>query len=206
MYASIANTTTVNQPTATASAAHPSTVAPSTVNESTVRRLHRHKINVVRAKFGHNKLFKLFTSVAVTDDSTTTAKTLIDCGATLDFVSRAYLTRHKITARPTGKELVISFPNGSQQRSKLEIVTLKVGFGNYSEHRTFTVADLTTYDVIYGRPWLASHQPHLNWRNNDVRFRHRELSVYVNASADFGEDDVILTKSLVQLMPWRQIV
>ena len=91
MYASIANTTTVNQPTATASAAHPSTVAPSTVNESTVRHPCRHKINVVRAKFGHNKLFKLFTSVAVTDDSTTTAKTLIDSGATLDFVSRAFL-------------------------------------------------------------------------------------------------------------------
>jgi hypothetical protein len=43
----------------------------------------------------------------------------------MSFVSWAYLTRHKITASPTGKELVISFPNGSQQRTKLEIVTLK---------------------------------------------------------------------------------
>ena len=125
MYASIANTTTVNQPTVTTSAAHPSTVAPSivnqsTVNQSTVRR-PRHNINVVHAKFGHNKLFKLFTSVAITNDSTSTAKTLIDCGATIDFVSRAYLTRHKIIASPTGKELVISFPNGSQQRTKLEL-------------------------------------------------------------------------------------
>jgi hypothetical protein len=47
-------------------------------------------------------------------------------------VSRAYLTRHKITASLTGKELVISFPNGSRQRSQLETVTLKVGFCNYS--------------------------------------------------------------------------
>ncbi len=67
MYASIANTTTVNQPIATASAAYASTVAPSTVNQSTIRRPSRHNINVVHAKFGHNKLFKLFTSVAITN-------------------------------------------------------------------------------------------------------------------------------------------
>ncbi len=98
---------------------------------------------------------------------------------------------HTITASPTGKELVISFPNGSQQKSKLEISTLKVEFGNYSQHRKLTVADLTTNDVIYGRHWLASHQLHLNWKNYDVRFHS---SVHVNASADFGEDDVILSQ------------
>ncbi len=81
------------------------------MNHSTIRRPSRHNINVVHAKFGHNKLFKLFTSVAITNDSTSTAKMLIDCEATIDFVSRAYLTRHKITASLTGKELVISFPN-----------------------------------------------------------------------------------------------
>ncbi len=73
MYASIANTTTVNQPTATTSAAYPSTVAPSTVNQSTVNqsticRPSRQNINVVHAKFGHNKLLKLFTSIAITSD------------------------------------------------------------------------------------------------------------------------------------------
>ncbi len=56
------------------------------------------------------------------------------------------------------------------------------------------MADLTTYNGVYGRFWLASHQPHLNWRNNDVRFRHRGRSVYMNAPADFGEDDVILSQ------------
>ncbi len=54
------------------------------------------------------------------------------------------------------------------------------------------MADITAYDVIYGRSWPASHLPHLNWRNNNVQFRHRGRSVYVNGSADFGEDDVIL--------------
>ncbi len=56
------------------------------------------------------------------------------------------------------------------------------------------MADLTTYNMIYGRPWLVNHQPHLNWRNNDVRFRHRRRSVHVNASAYFGENDVILSQ------------
>jgi len=78
--------------TALNSTVQSSTVCPSTINRSTVRHPSRHSLNVVRAKFGHNKLFKLFTSVAVTDDSTTTAKTLIDSGATLDFVLRAFLT------------------------------------------------------------------------------------------------------------------
>ncbi len=82
--------TTVNQPTATTSAAYPSAVAPSTVNEQTVRRPCRHNITIMHAKFGHKKLFKIFTSVAVTNNSTATAKTIIDCGSTIDFVSRVF--------------------------------------------------------------------------------------------------------------------
>jgi hypothetical protein len=48
---------------------------------------------------GHNKLYKLFTSVAITNDSTSTAKTLIDCEATIDFVSRDTRSLQALQAR-----------------------------------------------------------------------------------------------------------
>jgi hypothetical protein len=59
--------------------------------------------------------FIFFPSVDVTDDSTAIAKTLIGCSATIDFALWASLTRHKIYASSTGKELVILFFNGSQK-------------------------------------------------------------------------------------------
>ena len=122
------------------------------------------------------------TSVTVLEE----IKTMIDSGANLDFISRTLVNQLKCAVDGNGQVLEIRNPlQGASKRIPYETCVVKIVIGPYSATRVFTIIDMDTYDLILGRPWLHDTNPHLDWRTNDVRFRHMGQSVYFRANADF---------------------
>ena len=104
---------------------------------------------------------------------------MIDSGANLDFISRAFQSLHHLKVNvSTNQTLDLTLANGSHVRSKYETCDVQIKIGSYCETRKFTVIEMIDYDLILGRPWLHDVNPYLNWRTNDVRFRHRGQSVF----------------------------
>jgi hypothetical protein len=107
------------------------------------------------------------------------ATCLIDCGASADFVSLAFVERHGLTGdlEPTDRRVRGYDGNVVQAAgtllAPLDLVSAK-GAGSVCEdvhlQREFIVAPLHSVDVVLGLPWLASVNP-------EIRFRARTVHV-----------------------------
>ena len=123
---------------------------------------------------------------------------LVDCGYTHAFINREVVQKLLIPVNDVpGQTLDLSFPNGTRARSQLQTAKVEVKMASHFEEMSLIVCDLKQYDVILGRPWLAKHNPHLNWRTNDVRFRNRGRSVHFVADATF-ENETIWRKEFLR--------
>ena len=45
---------------------------------------------------------------------------------------------------------------------------------DYRHHISLSVTNLTSdFDVVLGKPWLRTHNPTINWREDVISFSHR---------------------------------
>ena len=95
---------------------------------------------------------------------------LIDSGADESFICTATARQLNISVLPLEQPLLTSAING---RSLMRIthVTEPIGVrisGNHSEHLSFHVMDDLHVPIVLGLPWLAVHNPHVNWADNTI--------------------------------------
>ena len=99
---------------------------------------------------------------------------LVDSGALQIFVKLASLKKSPQSLDPLcqegeRQEALVCLANGTLVKSEGVPVELAFKFSDFSCKEKFTVLDTEgTYDLILGMPWLAKHQPWVDWRARTV--------------------------------------
>ena len=122
----------------------------------------------------------------------------MDCGSEVNFLSTTLIDQLKLTCHVLAKPLHIRLAVHRSQSKTNADVTVDFGYQNVSESRCFNIANLDTYDVILGTPFLWQHQVWLGFNPSSViigsdtslEMRGEEVNVVNSAVADIFEDDL----------------
>ena len=99
---------------------------------------------------------------------------LVDSGASQNFVKLAALKKSPSSYKSLcqdGKreEATVRLANGTLVKSEGVQVELSFSFNDFSCNEKLTVLGMNSpYDLILGIPWLAKHQPWIDWRTRTV--------------------------------------
>ena len=99
-----------------------------------------------------------------------TVSSLVDCGATLNFVHEAFVSSLNIStvSCPTTK---VVLADGHTLAHSNKVVTLQVNICGVIMTQDFLVAPIGIHSVILGMPWLETVNPDINWILKTVKLR-----------------------------------
>jgi len=100
-----------------------------------------------------------------------TVKALLDSGATGMFVDKKFAERHGFKMDKLEKALIVTNVDGSNNsggRITYE-AEYNVYYRGHQERMKFDVCNLGRTDVILGMPWLAAHNPEIDWEKGKVK-------------------------------------
>jgi len=100
-----------------------------------------------------------------------TVKALLDSGATGMFVDRKFVEKHEFRMDKLERPLVVTnvdSSNNSGGRITHE-VECNVYYKGHQKRMKFDVYNLGRTDVILGMPWLAAHNPEIDWEKGEVK-------------------------------------
>jgi hypothetical protein len=93
---------------------------------------------------------------------------LVDCAATLDFVSEDFVRRFALQTRRSASKTPVRLANGQRVTSSI-VCDVTFELARHEFHRTFYVLrDLRTADLILGLPWLDDEQATLQFGTTKV--------------------------------------
>jgi len=98
-------------------------------------------------------------------------KALLDSGATGMFVDKKFAEKHGFKLDKLEKPLIVTnvdSSNNSGERITYE-VECNVYYRGHQERMKFDVCNLGRMDVILGMPWLAAHNPEIDWEKGEVK-------------------------------------
>jgi hypothetical protein len=94
----------------------------------------------------------------------------VDCGATGDFISQDFISRHRIPSTPLSTTSTLLLADGSSRDISRRVPTLSVKFSGIESKVSPLVVPLQGYDVILGMPWLSTYNPSIDWRTRQLKF------------------------------------
>lgn len=113
------------------------------------------------------------------------ATVLIDCGASANFVSEAFLARHQLrTSAPPAAQQTVTLADGSQHPCTLCLPKASLRVGRYQDKLQLFAMPLDQYDVILGKPWLTQYNPCIDWQSNTLQFSARGEPVILQSKPD----------------------
>lgn len=95
---------------------------------------------------------------------------LVDCGASQNFVSKSALKQslqayERLVHNDKREKMVVRLADGSTVHTEGVQVELSFRFCDFVCKETLVVLAMgSKYDLILGMPWLAKHQPWIDWR------------------------------------------
>ena len=92
---------------------------------------------------------------------------LVDSGASRDFANRHSMKRLALEPDALPKPLRVKLADGSIS-STCTCTTAVLSVASYCEPTTFVLTDLCGVDFIFGKPWLALHNPRIDWSTNTI--------------------------------------
>lgn len=101
-----------------------------------------------------------------------TVRIMIDSGAHDSFIDSALVTDQHIKCINKTSPDTVQLANGTQQQSALFLPQARLKIGTYKDSVDLHVTALQGYDVILGKTWLDSIQPHVFWAQNKMIFNH----------------------------------
>jgi len=98
-------------------------------------------------------------------------KVLLDSGATGMFMDRQTVARHEFKLQKLEKPLVVRNVDGTNNSGGAitHQVECNVFYKGHMERMRMDVCDLGKTEVILGMPWLAAHNPEINWKTGEVK-------------------------------------
>jgi len=134
-------------------------------------------------------------------DGGTTINTMIDLGATADFIDQEFCNKYHIkTIKAKNlREIYLVDSEPSSMGPVTYIARVLMDIGYYRELAIFQVVKLKHHNTILGMPWLRNHNPRINWEQGRITF-HRErcttwclkesLTVYMILEAEVLEENL----------------
>jgi len=109
------------------------------------------------------------------EDASTPIKTkaMLDSGATgKGFVDESFAQTNKLTLYKLRNRRRLNVVDGrpSSAGDITHVAKLNMEISGHKEKLLFYVTRLGKYDIILGKPWLADHNPIVNWSTNMVTF------------------------------------
>jgi len=100
-----------------------------------------------------------------------TVKALLDSSATGMFMDKKMAARHRFKLQKL--EQLIMVRNVNETNNSGEAITYQVEVNMYYkghvERMRIDVCDLEKIEIILGIPWLAAHNPEINWKIGEVK-------------------------------------
>ncbi|CAI5710086.1 unnamed protein product [Peronospora effusa] len=126
---------------------------------------------------------------------------LVDSGASQKFVKLAVLKKSPASYESLcqdGKreEAIVRIANGALVKSEGVQVELAFTFSDFSCKEKFTVLGMESpYELILGMPWLARHQPWIDWRARTVAISTRDTGKDVLLREAYVDDAMTVCQS-----------
>uniref|UniRef100_H3H363 CCHC-type domain-containing protein n=1 Tax=Phytophthora ramorum TaxID=164328 RepID=H3H363_PHYRM len=110
-------------------------------------------------------------------------KFLIDSGASYNFATKASVVRNSalyasaLEASKRNTNVSVRLATGSIVSTRKVRLSLNVNFDDFNSVEPFIVLDMDDrYDLILGMPWLAKHEPWIDWRSRTIGASHKPLA------------------------------
>jgi len=115
---------------------------------------------------------KLKVSIETTDTAEVkSVNSLVDSGATGNFIDRDYVRTHRLTTRKLSKPVPVFNVDGTPNEagSITEVVDLVLRYQNHAERTLFAVTGIGKQHLILGHSWLRKHNPEIDWISGEVK-------------------------------------
>lgn len=113
-------------------------------------------------------------------------RALIDSGAQINVISSTFLRSYPLSTvnlwRPISVTNVDGTPNRLGKVTQKTVQLLRIG--NHQESIELHVVDLPDVDIILGHPWLAKHNPVVDWQAQSLSFDSCPTSCSTIAHSD----------------------
>ncbi|GMF33642.1 unnamed protein product [Phytophthora fragariaefolia] len=108
---------------------------------------------------------------------------LIDSGASFNFAMKGSVARNNalyasaLEASKSNTNVSVRFATGSIVSTRKVTIPVSVKFDDFNSVEPFIVLDMDDrYDLILGMPWLAKHEPWIDWRSRTIGVSHNPLA------------------------------
>ncbi|GMF31575.1 unnamed protein product [Phytophthora fragariaefolia] len=108
---------------------------------------------------------------------------LIDSGASFNFSTKASVARNNalyasaLEASKRNTNVSVRLATGSIVSTRKVIIPFSVKFDDFNSIEPFIALDMDDrYDYILGMPWLAKHEPWIDWRSRTIGASHNPLA------------------------------
>jgi hypothetical protein len=100
------------------------------------------------------------------------AWTLIDSGATNNFMNPRFVTDHEVPVVPLAQPIPVIGLDGAGLARGIQHTssTLPMSIYGHPELIKFNILETGTYDIVLGIPWLRKHNPSINWQTERITF------------------------------------
>jgi hypothetical protein len=115
---------------------------------------------------------KLKVSIETTDTGEVKSlNSLVDSGATGNFIDRDYVKSNRLTTRRLSKPVPVYNVDGTPNEagSITEVADLILRYRNHSERTLFAITGLGKQNLLLGHTWLQKHNPEINWMTGEVK-------------------------------------
>ena len=158
--------------------------------ESAKLTAHLKSVLVFNKNFGSDKVFKpapkdrcfihqlssnspgelLIVQPFLNNDKSSKMTSLIDSGATMDFIDNEFVKKHEFPQVQLQDKLRIVLADGRESITS-SAVWLSFSLAEQPFHRKFLVTDLQSeFDSILGMSFLKDTNPDIDWQNGTIRF------------------------------------
>ena len=98
-------------------------------------------------------------------------KVLLDSGATGMFADKKFVEKNSFKLEKLDRPVRIRNMDGTGNSGGLVMHEIEVNmyYQDHVERMKLDVCDLERTEVILGMPWLAAHNPEINWKTGEVK-------------------------------------
>jgi len=100
-----------------------------------------------------------------------TVKALLDSGATGMFADKKFVEKNSFKKEKLDRAVKVKNVDGTENSGELVTHEIEVNmyYQGHVERMRLDVCDLGRTEVILGMPWLAAHNPEIDWEKGEVK-------------------------------------